>query len=315
MSRLEKSHWIRQAPALHPPFRKASSMAYDAARQVSLLFSGGGNNDTWIWDGKSWHELTPAQSPPARMNASMVYSAAEKHIVLFGGMNNSGQLLNDTWIWDGTAWTRVDTARAPTARSGACMAYDDTRQQVVLFGGQASNQRFGILLNDTWIWDGTTWRDASPTTRPMARQGASLTNCAAGRQLILFGGSVGHTLLGDTWTWNGADWQEYTPVVRPSARAWATLTYQTHTRQAILMGGHGEGSDTIAPVALNDTWAWDSSSWQPLTSVPLPDASDHCAVYDEARRVITVYAITGGKTVLNDDTASTSFQSETWLLP
>jgi hypothetical protein len=311
----EKSHWIRQAPALHPPFRKASSIAYDATHQVSLLFSGGGNNDTWIWDGKSWRELTPAQSPPARMNASMVYSAAQKHIVLFGGMDNFGQLLNDTWIWDGSNWIRVNAASAPSARSGACMAYDDARQQVVLFGGQANDQRFGTLLNDTWIWDGTTWRDARPTTRPIARQGASLTNCTAGRHLILFGGSAGHTLLGDTWTWNGTNWQEHTLTICPSARAWAAMTYQTHARQAILMGGNGEGSNTIAPVALNDTWAWDSSSWQPLTSSPLPDVSDHCAVYDEARQMITVYAATWSKTVLNDDTTSASFQSETWLLP
>lgn len=317
MSTPGKSHWIRQTLALYPPFRKAGSMAYDAARQVSLLFGGGGNNDTWIWNGKSWRELTPVQSPPARMNASMVYNAAQKHIVLFGGMNNFGQLLDDTWIWDGSNWTRVNTASAPTARSGASMAYDDIRQQVVLFGGQANDQRFGTLLNDTWIWDGTTWRDANPATRPDIRQGASLANCTAAQHLILFGGSAGHTLLDDTWTWNGVDWQQHIPAARPSARAWAAMIYKTHTQQAILIGGSGEGSNTIAPVALGDTWTWDGSGWQPLTSSLLPDAGDHCAVYDEAHEVVTVYATTGSKTVLNDTTQDIliTHQSETWLLP
>ncbi len=322
MSTPERSYWLRQALALHPPFRKAGSMAYDAARQVSLLFGGGGNNDTWIWDGKNWRELTPSQSPPARMNASMVYSAAQKHIVLFGGMNNAGQLLNDTWIWDGSNWAQVNTASAPPARSGACMAYDDARQQVVLFGGQTSDQRFGALLNDTWIWDGTIWQDAHPITRPGARQGASLTNCTAERHLVLFGGSAGHALLDDTWTWNGTDWREHTLAMRPSARAWAAMTYKTHARQVVLLGGGGEGNNTIAPVALSDMWAWDGLSWYPLTSASLPEAGDHCAVYDEARQVITVYTATVGKTVLGnlasasaDPSVSASFQSATWQLP
>ncbi|HEY7419027.1 MAG TPA: kelch repeat-containing protein [Ktedonobacteraceae bacterium] len=324
MSTPEKSHWIRQNPALYPPFHKAGSMAYDAVHQVSLLFGGGGNNDTWIWNGKSWRELTPVQSPPARMNASMVYNTAQKHIVLFGGMNNSGQLLNDTWIWDGSNWSQVYTANAPTARSGASMAYDDIRQQVILFGGQANDQRFGALLNDTWIWDGTMWRSTNPSTPPVARQGASLTNCTAGQHLILFGGSAGHMLLDDTWTWNGIDWQEHTPTVRPSARAWAAMTYKTHARQAILIGGGGEGNNTMMPAALGDTWAWSGVDWQPLTSSLLPSAGDHCAVYDEARQVITLYATTGSKTVLDNTTSTNatsdasiiaSFQSETWLLP
>jgi Galactose oxidase, central domain len=237
-------------------------MVYDAERQVSLLFGGGGNNDTWIWDGKNWRQANPASTP--------------------------------------------------ALRSGAAIGYDDARQLVVLFGGQTTDNRYGMLLNDTWLWNGSTWTQAAPATTPPARQGAGFTSYTAGQHLVLFGGSTGHTLLGDTWIWDGSNWQEHTSAEGPSPRVWAAMTYHTHTQQAILIGGAGEGSAAM-PVALSDTWTWNGSGWQQLTSSTMPGVDYHCAVYDEARKVVAVYAATADK--IDQGTGdSTSFHSETWVM-
>ena len=122
------------------PPRKGSSLAYDGATGMDLLFGGSGPpsgdlNDTWVWNGQTWLLLHPATSPPPRNSASMADDAATGIIVLFGGVSPTGTVLGDTWTWNGSTWTQHHPATSPPARTGASMAYDAVTQQVVLFGG------------------------------------------------------------------------------------------------------------------------------------------------------------------------------------
>jgi hypothetical protein len=86
----------------------------------------------------------------------MAYDSLHQQTVLFGGTN--GAVLNDTWVWDGANWTEKSPQTSPRARVYPVMAFDSAHGQVVMFGGQESgylpNGKW-ILLNDTWIWDGT----------------------------------------------------------------------------------------------------------------------------------------------------------------
>jgi len=76
-----------------PPARDDPSMAYDAARQVTVLFGGyeHSDNDTWSWDGRAWSLLQPQISPSTRSTA-IVYDPSQSKLVLF-----SGDLQSDTW--------------------------------------------------------------------------------------------------------------------------------------------------------------------------------------------------------------------------
>src|SRR5262249_12382183 len=63
--------WMHAAPATTPPGRYDAGMAFDSARNRTVLFGGvdvnfNGLNDTWEWDGSTWTQLSPATSPPAR---------------------------------------------------------------------------------------------------------------------------------------------------------------------------------------------------------------------------------------------------------
>src|SRR6266702_8608981 len=89
--------WALWLPATQPPARRGGSMAYDAARNVVLLFGGGGLNDTWIWDGTLWTQLNPPQIPPPRTSACMTYDSQHHTILLFGGVSTGGLPLADTW--------------------------------------------------------------------------------------------------------------------------------------------------------------------------------------------------------------------------
>ena len=129
--------------------------------------------------------------------------------------------------------TPTSPAESPSARAGASMAYDPHTGQLVLFGGDGGN---GDGLADTWIWDGSGWKNVTPATSPGARGSASLAYDPGTGQLILFGGLLEH-VLGDTWTWDGTTWTQLTPATSPSARYGASMNYDPTTGQLVLFGG------------------------------------------------------------------------------
>lgn len=194
------TNWSQQFPSTSPSARDAM-MTYDAATGDALLFGGsnstGALGDTWTWDGatQTWTQQNPATSPSPR-SAPMAYDAATGSVVLFGGNNGSTQY-TDTWLWNGTNWTQVFPAVSPSTRQGANMAYDPSIGAVVLFGG--FNGVWEDSLNDTWIWNGTTWKQIQPATVPPNRYGFGIDYDAAAKILVMFGGYSSGPARGHTW--------------------------------------------------------------------------------------------------------------------
>jgi hypothetical protein len=53
--------WSQKHPSASPPARQQEAMAYDAGRQVVVLFGGYHKPfmaDTWTWDGSTWTQRT-----------------------------------------------------------------------------------------------------------------------------------------------------------------------------------------------------------------------------------------------------------------
>jgi hypothetical protein len=114
-----------------------------------------------------------------------------------------------------------DAAGGPAARYGAAMTYDPATGDVVLFGGTGAS---GQTLDDTWLWDGSTWSQAAPADSPPARYGAQMAWDPQSQRVILLGGSggsgcstgigtgtlisstAGCAQLQDVWAWDGSDW-------------------------------------------------------------------------------------------------------------
>jgi hypothetical protein len=65
-------------------------------------------------------------------------------------------------------WSQRTPATSPPARDGAAMAFDPGGGGVVLFGSCCKFNFFEID-DETWTWDGTTWTQKTPSTRPPAR--------------------------------------------------------------------------------------------------------------------------------------------------
>jgi len=262
-------NWVEPTLPVSPPGRCCAGMAYYPPTHSTLVFGGWGNSaiygDTWAWRN-GWHQQTPASSPSARWSPGMAYDEATGEIVLLGGQNSSGVVLNDTWTWNGTTWTQQFPAVSPPARrfDQPGMAYDAATETIVLFGGVDSDNN---VFGDTWTWNGTTWTQQFPTTRPSPRR-APIAYDGATKTVVLFGGDVQNLGIeyNDTWTWNGTTWMQQFPTSSPSPRTDASMAYDATLGLIVMFGG---GFST--PIQ-NQTWAWNGTTWAQLNPVDKPTA-------------------------------------------
>ena len=272
-----------------PPARDYASMAYDAARGVTVLFGGGGCGDgdrdfcgdTWTWDGSQWSQQQ-VSGPPARYGAGMAYDAARGVTVLFGGIGDCGYC-SDTWTWDGRQWSQQQVS-GPPARDSASMAYDAARGVTVLFGGFRRGDPF---FGDTWTWDGRQW-SKQEVGGPPARYGAGMAYDAARGVTVLFGGSGGSGGCGggcsDTWTWDGRQWSQQ-QAAGLGARFDASMAYDAARGVTVLFGGYSCG-DTVG---CGDTWTWDGRQWSQQQVSGPPARFAGSMAYDAARGVTVLF--------------------------
>ncbi len=129
---------------------------------------------------------------------------------------------------------------------------------------------------------------------------------AAASNVVLFGGQdsgVGpDNVLGDTWVWNGSTWTEEFPAVSPPARDGATMTYDAATGNVVLFGGL-PGTSYMCETCMNDTWAWNGSTWTELNLTNSPPARFAATMaYDAATQNVVLFGGEGDLTVglLND---------------
>ena len=139
-------------------------MVYDPVRRKVVVFGGMGLRagaspaplfgDTWEFDGSTW-TLRPVAGPPARLGAGVAYDSKRALVILFGGANHE-RVFDDLWSWDGTTWKKLAEG-GPQPRVMGYIAYDRLRDRIVLFGGRPRAPA-NVDLDDTWEWDGASWR-------------------------------------------------------------------------------------------------------------------------------------------------------------
>lgn len=233
--------WTHLIPVTPYASRSFPAMAFDPAVGMIVLFGGFvPNNDSAPTEGYvsgAWkiiegNQETTHPYPPDPAGASMAYDANSGQFILFGGrdLNEVGPAdLNTTWEfnWSGAPvtgsgfWMKVATPTAPSPRFDAALAFDGTDGVLVLFGGQTAS---GLLLSDTWTWNGTAWTNistavAGPGPRvgvgfaPAPEPGVASTGPLP---LLLVGGNgTAGTTLGDSWYFGNLTFAVFPP--RPAA--------------------------------------------------------------------------------------------------
>lgn len=242
------------------PIRDGHAMAFDSVRSTVVLFGGYGGNDgwhddTWYWDQSTgWSIINPnGIRPQMRDGHAIAYDVARDVFVLFGGLNYSpgggGAFLNDTWEYRPATrqWTLVHAggSGAPPVRNFHCLAYAGGGR-VLLQGGNNGN-----YLQDTWLWNGTTWIQHGPGP---IRDRHAMAYCTHDDAVYLFGGYGGNDgWHNDTWRWrDSTGWVDVSPPgERPGLRDSHTLAYDSARGVLVLFGGlnYSAGGGFAA-----DTW-------------------------------------------------------------
>jgi hypothetical protein len=255
------STWTEQHPVDHPSRRSYAGMAYDDAAGQLFLYGGLKNSgylepDSWVWDGSNWDRLDPPISPIGRCCFGMAYDAGSGLIVTFG-------IGRATWVWDGATWIPIHPAGSPgpTRWFTGLAPFGD---HLVLFGG-GSCADWCFYDRDTWTWDGTTWIEQRPASRPSSRRAVGIAYDPIRDQTVLFGGDAYNSVYGDagyfddTWAWNGTTWTRLSPSTVPHGREGPAMAWDPAVGAIVMFGG--EYSSETGSGHLNDTWTWDGSDW------------------------------------------------------
>ena len=192
-----------------PGARAGALMAYDEARQRSVLFDGAADEidaQTWEWDGEVW-TLAAEAGPAARFPAGIVYDPVRQEILMFSGhyAGPDGEFreYDDLWAWDGASWRELAPGGSgPGHHNLAALVADPLTGQILLFSGGMNP--FQIPL---WAWDGEQWTGLETAGMP-ARSGHSVVFDAARDRYVFFSGvdRPGGRAIGDTWEWDGSQW-------------------------------------------------------------------------------------------------------------
>lgn len=251
--------WQQLRPAASPAPRARHAMAYDAARQRTVLFgglaeapgthSGAFVDETWEFDGTTWLLRPTAHHPPAASYPQMAYDAARARIVLYAAAPN------DTWEYDGVDWLLANpSVRPPTSIYGP-VAYAAARQRVVLCGldYQPPNTSFR-----TWEYDGTTWAQTVTAHTPLASlaAGFSIAGDASGQVLMQ---AIDAQNQHSTWRYDGIDWQPVTTTRQPSEWFAGLLVFESSRSRHVFYNG-------------KSTWEFDGTDWAPTDVRLLPEA-------------------------------------------
>lgn len=283
---LPSQTWQLANPAHAPSAREGHAMAWDAGRQLTVLFGGyewGADvhfADTWEYDGVDWTRRQLTGGPSARQQAGMCYDEQRGVMVLFGGLRDNwfnNTFYGDTWEFDGVSWTQITTPNAPSPRF-APMAYDPVRGKVVLHGGTSP---IGAL-SDTWEYDGANWTQRTAATVPPANYDCSLAfDRNRGRMVLQSSFIMGTPLPLQTWEWDGSNWSLATYTTPPPSYPEMVITYDRH-RGVIVLVGAGYTANAEA-------WEYDGSDWHLLRTLPQNTLSGHALAYDERRGAVVSF--------------------------
>lgn len=259
-----------------PTALAGAAVALEPGGTGVLLFGGSNGqrwptyrNETWRWDGSSWTELPvpgplalpiPPTPPGSGFADAMMWSQQGEMHLLFGStVTQVGYGIpvvgwpHTMSTWNGSAWLSPQITVLPPTRSYSAIAVDTQANEAVLFGGSpAFPSAPGALLEDTWVFDGSSWQQRTPANHPTARAGHSLAYDPIRDRIVLFGGADANGARTDTWEWDGNNWL---PTANDPQVPQGSLAFDPAVQQVVLF------PNSFATASGTATWIYTGSTW------------------------------------------------------
>ncbi len=201
------------------------------------------------------------------------------------------------------SWSQVPSGPVPTGYNGQ-LAYHKPTDQLLLYGA-------GILYDEMWTFQGSTWTRRTPRVSPGDRGDYGICYRPDARDIFLFGGDrwtgSASLSLGDTWSWNGSRWQ---PLgFGGPARSGMAMAYDTDRKRIVMFGG--VRSTLAGAIMLADTWEWDGLQWISVTTpvAPSPRVGSGMTYDPVRRRVVLFGGVFPGQYPLGD---TWEYDGSTW---
>lgn len=212
----------------------------------------------------AWSVVTASAPPGRRANMAASFDRLLGKVVFFGGRDETGAFRNDTWLYDPLAdqWTAVQPPISPPARNGPRMVFDERRGVTVMFGGRLASGEFDA---STWEFNGTTWRNVTPTDGgPTPRGAGGLVFVPDRGTVVLAGGevtdAVNSTGENDLWEYDGVAWRQLFPTETEAVvgRIYSSIAYDRVNRRLVRFGG---SSIAFAQAGTDYAWFISGQTW------------------------------------------------------
>lgn len=207
-------------------------------------------------------------------------------------------------------WIKLESSCVtPPGRAMGGFVSLDIQGQCLQFGGETMEQG-GTTYGDTWLWDGSTWREAAPTSSPRALEGVAMAYDIVRNRAVMVPGWDGNTYVQETWEWDAVaeDWQQMAPATQPRGRDWSAIAYDLARNNCVMFGGH-DWQEPNGNGSLADTWTWDGVNWT-SHAVAGPTARwGHAMAFDSANNSVLMF---GGSEVNGVGNETWSWDGAAW---
>jgi hypothetical protein len=246
------STYRRVPDSTAPVHRARASAVFDPVRGKLVVFggyftdTGGPGDDVWEWDSGGWRAIVPTDpegdgDPPLSLRSPTAFDPIRGGVVVYDG---------GLWLWSGWSWKRLDRAgEGPFGTGYGAAAWDAARGVLVVFGGT-------FRPRETWEWNGTSWRNATPADpadSPPDCVRHAMAYDALRRRVVTLGGNT----TTDLWAWDGTRWQKVvTAGTPPPSRRSQELAWDHVHGELVAHGGWA-----------GDQYDWTAASWDGRTFV------------------------------------------------
>jgi hypothetical protein len=264
---------------------------------ASLVWLYGGLDETetvtdfWQYSNGLWSQNTGLTGGPALCGTPTSALDTDRSRLVVVCSDSS------TFEFDGTTWTTASPTNKPPPRRFSSMTYDPLLKKTVLFGGYDDIN----YLNQTWMWDGTTWTQQKNNT-PTGRQLAAIWFDPLMQKTVIYGGLGRASSLdrlerySDMWSFDGTGWTQMKSITTtPGQRYGSQFVLDPASKTLLLFGGIRLDINGLlqAQVYANDMWQWDGQkqAWTELKPDNPPDGRENGRMaFDPSENTIILFA-------------------------